>query len=448
MKAINIIMNEKELKAFIREGKNTVSAIESEVDYSHSYVSRKLKELKDEDVLVREREGRTWVYHIKEQYERDNQEDWGGNSSESPNQAAGEVASKNQQVGNTGSPTPNPSPGMDGQMNMPVNRDYDFSDEIPEDVPPYIPSGDELAQLLGSIKTRHESGKLPRFLIGGPTGCGKTHLAKFIAQHLEIPMFTVQGKWALNESDLLGGPVMVGDTSWWVDGELTKAILASKDQPVLLLVDEVNRARSDSKGVLYPALDDRCEVRLDMRGGEKITGDPSNLIVIGTVNEGRGYHNEEMDLAEVRRLSTKHNVDYLGKEHPDREASLVANRTPASENIARILVETANIIRVMAEKRNNINIGIPTANIISWAQEAYAYDEQDMPNPLYSAAKATVLRPYYDSTPDAKSKVQGIIQDKFDGAPFTEDEFEQWKGKDIHKHIEEVKEERKQEEQN
>jgi nitric oxide reductase NorQ protein len=181
-----------------------------------------------------------------------------------------------------------------------------------------------------------------------------------------------------------------------------------------------------------------------MRGGEVIQGNPENVIVIATVNEGRNYYNEQMDLAEIRRVSTKHNVDYLGRAHPDREASLVADRTPASESLARMIVETSNLLRVEATKTGtNIELGIPTSSVINWAQEAYAYSEADMQNPIVEAADATVIRPYFDSDPQARSVVEETITSKFDQLPFDEEGIAQMKGKDVQTIIDEMENERK-----
>jgi nitric oxide reductase NorQ protein len=460
-----------EIKTSIRDGNRLVDDIHTDVSEeetdqngkttrspTRSYVNRKLNEMLEDGIVIREKDGRSWNYFIQDETERVSPATTGvaepaptaDQSVEPSGQAAlNDTATPVGEAGGQSGPTTPQRGGVPNAVNMPVNRDYDHSTEIPSGVPSYIPSGKELAKILATVNTREETGKLPRFLIGGPTGCGKTHLAQFIAQHREAPLYTIQGKWALNESHLLGRPVMVGDTSYWVDGPLVKALLASREGEVVLLLDELNRARPDSKGVLFPALDDRGRADLEMRGGEVIQGNPENIIVIATVNEGRNYYNEQMDLAEIRRVSTKHNVDYLGRAHPDREATLIADRTPASENLARMLVETANLVRVEADKTGtNVEIGIPTASVISWAQEAYAYSESDMPNPIVEAADATVIRPYFDADPQARSVVEETISGKFENLPFDEDGIAKKKGKDVQTVITEMEDERKSAERN
>jgi nitric oxide reductase NorQ protein len=431
-----------EVKDAIRAGYRTVDEIHEEVSEvtgtdddgnpkrspTRSYVNRILTDMLEENELTRTRNGRSFDYFIN-----DESDDEGESDADAPTQAELETAAEKQTLAEMN------STDVDGRANMPVNRDYDHGEKIPSDVPPYVPSGHELAKVLASINTSDETGKLSRFLIGGPTGCGKTHMVRYIAQHLEVPMYTIQGKWALNESHLLGRPVLVNDTSWWVDGPLTKALLASQEGKVIVLVDEINRARPDSKGILFPAFDDRAEVIIEQRGGETITGNPDNLIAIGTLNEGSNYFNEGMDLAEIRRMSTKHNVDYLGLEHPDREAKLVAERTPASELLASMLVDRANKIRKLAKKQgSSVSMGLPTSSVISWAQEAYAYQTINLPNPIVEAAESTVIRPYYQNNENEEQIVREIINQRLNGLPFDEEGIAKETGKDVQSFVKEL----------
>jgi nitric oxide reductase NorQ protein len=433
-----------DIKNAIRAGYRTVDEIHEEVSEvtvdddgnekrspTRSYVNRILTNMMEEDKLTRTRSGRAFDYFLAEESNDDSESD--SEPNQGPTQAELEAAAR---AGNFADMS---AMDAEGRANMPVNRDYDHSEKIPSGVPPYVPSGHELAKILASINTADVTGKLKRYLIGGPTGCGKTHKVRYIAQHLDVPLYTIQGKWALNEAHLLGRPVLVNDTSWWVDGPLTKALLASKEGPVILLIDEINRARADSKGILYPALDDRAEVIIEQRGGEPITGIAENLIVFGTLNEGQGYYNDGMDLAEIRRMSTKHDVDYLGIEHPDREAKLVAERTPASELLASMLVDRANKIRKLAKKQgSSVGMGLPTSSVISWAQEAYAYQDINLPNPIVEAAEATVIRPYYKNNASEEEVVRTIINQRLNGLPFDEEGIAKETGKDVQSFVKEL----------
>lgn len=309
---------------------------------------------------------------------------------------------------------------------LPVNRDYNFNDKIPEKVPSYKESGTEKTRILAEIRNREETGQLPRYLVSGPTGTGKTHLARSIAKEREDPMFVIQGKYALDSSDLLGSPVLVNGETIWTDGVLTKALIASQEQEVVLLIDEVNRSRPESKGILFSALDDRCEVVLDARNGETIKGNPENLVVIGTINEGKDYTVQDMDKAEKRRFGRKFEVEYLGLNHPELEKELLAERTPVFPDLADKIVETANEIRRASDNPDSvINTGIPTSALLDWSRTAYSYSDAGIENPVVEAGLDTAVRPNFDKDV-IREDAEDVLRDYLDYAPFDKAEFEEW----------------------
>lgn len=311
---------------------------------------------------------------------------------------------------------------------MAVDRNYEFDEYVPTDVSTYVQYEEELDRMLAAIRTRDVTGKLPRFLLGGPTGSGKTHCARYLAARLDAPLITIQGKYSLHEANLLGSPILVGGETVWSDGPLTKALLASRERPVVLLLDEVNRARPEAKGVLFSALDDRGRVELDGRGGEVIQGNPQNLIVVGTVNEGPGYYTEQLDRAERRRFGNKWTVDYLGLVDVEREAQLIAAETPISMTLATQLVETANDIRTQARDGADsaLDAGVPTAMVLAWARTAFAYDHDGISNPVVEAARDAVVRPFYDETPTARQQAIQMVKDRLSGIPVGESAVESW----------------------
>lgn len=311
---------------------------------------------------------------------------------------------------------------------MPVDREYDFEEYHQTDVPRYIQNEDELDRMQADIRMRKITGKLPRFLLGGPTGCGKTHCARHMASHLDAPLITIQGKYSLHEGDLLGSPALVDDQTVWNDGPLTRALLASREDLVVLLIDEVNRIRPEAKGVLFSALDDRGCVELDGRGGEIVQGDPQNLIVIATINEGPEYVTERLDRAERRRFGNKFSVTYLGLIDVEKEARLISDQTPISMPLAIEIVKTANDIRVQARDENSlaINAGVPTAMVLSWARSAFAYHDAGLDDPAVEAARDAVLRPFYDENRAAQEQAMQIVKDRLSGIPVGKDAVKSW----------------------
>ena len=324
-------------------------------------------------------------------------------------------------------------------QNMTVRRDYDFTERIPEDVPVFYQTDGEKDELLADLRANRriaeedglERARLPRYWATGPTGCGKTLLARRVACEEDAALFTIQGRYSMNEADLLGSPLLIDGETVWVDGPLTKALLASQEMPVVLLIDEANRARPESKSVLFSVLDDRCRVELDALGGEIIKGDPMNMISYATINEGPGYQTQKLDLAEMRRFGLLFEMNHLGMGHPETEATLISERSHVDELLAAKLVEVANIMRREAgddgSPPEELQRGVPTAFLINWARTAYAYEQEDIENPIVRASEGTVVRPFYGN--DNTQWVRDLLYDKLNGAPV--DGFSEWSERDM-----------------
>lgn len=317
---------------------------------------------------------------------------------------------------------------------MPHNRDnYDFSENILEQVPTYYQQNGEVSKILADVQNNDVTGKLPRYLIGGPTGCGKSSAAKSVAHELGVPYFEIQCKYSMNELDLLGSPRLVGGRSYWSDGPLTKALLASQEGRVVVLLDEVNRARAQSKSVLLPALDSRATVTIEARGGEVISGNAENMIVIGTVNEGSEYITESMDKAEIRRFNTRFNLSYLGENRPDAEIRLLVDETTIPGAVALQMVGVANDLRRQAaDDESPIKHGLPTANLLSWARTAISYsNSMGTSDPVMEAARDTVINAFYSDNPGASTRIEKMIETNLSGAPVEEsDELYVWWSQD------------------
>lgn len=320
-----------------------------------------------------------------------------------------------------------------GTDRLPVDRDYVWDEYVPtrETTAEFQSTNGEKAEIRAEIDARDITGKKARILLGGPTGAGKTLLAWDAAADYSAPLFTIQASYGMNEADLLGAPIIDGEGTAWTDGVLTKALLCSQERLTFLLVDEANRARARGKASLYSALDDRCEVVLNGRGGEVVRGNPMNLVVIATINQGTGHMVEKMDVAEKRRFGNKWDVGYLGVAHPEQEAKLITDRTPAGTLLAAKMVEIANNIRDRAEDaQSSIGIGIPTSTVIEWAQTAAAYHNAGLSSheggAIIAAAENSIVRPLYGDDEEAVRVVADAIESSLKDAPFPDEEFADW----------------------
>lgn len=142
------------------------------------------------------------------------------------------------------------------------------------------------------------------FLFTGPTGVGKTELAKQLAKHLGIPLHRFDMSEYMESHSvarLIGAPP--GYVGYEKGGLLTEAIL--KQSHSVLLLDEIEKAHPDIFNLLLQVMDDG---RLTDNNGR--TADCRNLILIMTSNVG----------AEQLQRNTLGFVDADGLSHQSQKA--------------------------------------------------------------------------------------------------------------------------------
>jgi len=345
---------------------------------------------------------------------------------------------------------------------MPAVRGYNFADEAVERPNEYFSSAGELRRLSARVETRQATGEAVRALIDGETGTGKTTLAENVAAGVDAAFFELNMRDDMSDSDMFGSPVLAGDETVWADGVVTKALMASADAetqvaegwveqddrahdgPVVLLIDELNRAPAKAKNALFSALDHRCRVSLDgPRGGEVIQGDPLDLIVLATINEGPEYHGtHRMDHAEASRWTNRYSCDYLASYDVgaddyagvDTETQLLVERKAIPESVARRMVEVAADVRARAADTTNtvVEVGMPTRSVLAWASTAVGYDEAGVEDPIVAAAEDTVLGFYKGPrSGDAFDEVLSVVEDALKGAPLDADDMAEFEADEI-----------------
>jgi len=173
------------------------------------------------------------------------------------------------------------------------------------------------------------------FLFLGPTGVGKTELAKALAEFLfddennivRIDMSEYMEKHAV--SRLIGAPP--GYVGYDEGGQLTEAVRRRPYSVVLL--DEIEKAHNDVFNVLLQVMDDGR-----LTDGHGRTVDFRNTIIILTSNVGSQYILEESDPEKVRGLVENSLRAEFRPEFLNRiDARLIFNRL--DESVIKEIVE-------------------------------------------------------------------------------------------------------------
>jgi MoxR-like ATPase len=223
----------------------------------------------------------------------------------------------------------------------------------------------------------------------------------------------------------LGGPTLLDGTVYWQDGPVTRALRSSQQRRTVLLFDEVNRARPEAKGILFPILDGRARVHTG-RGNEIVEADPYNLIVVVTTNEGPEYFVEQLDLAEQRRYGSKFEMSYLAQSDFEAAVDLFTTRTRLPGPLVRVVLTAVNEVRTTAARTGSpVDKGIPTSLVLEWLKTARIYSDEGIDDPMMTAFRDALLRPFYDE-PDATSTVSSTVQSYLQGAPLDTDAATEW----------------------
>ena len=143
--------------------------------------------------------------------------------------------------------------------------------------------------------------KLPphiAILMRGPTGIGKSQVARGIAAKLELPYIDVRGS-TMDESDMGIPDLEASKEAGCYTKMLPSWYVRACREPVVLMLDELNRAMPSVMQAFF-------QVVLDRELGNGPTGEASRLHpdtrVIAAINHGSEYDVNEMDPALLRRF--------------------------------------------------------------------------------------------------------------------------------------------------
>lgn len=201
------------------------------------------------------------------------------------------------------------------------------------------------AVMVSRMGLRDSTKPLATFLFVGPTGVGKTEVAKQLAKHLSIPLLRLDMSDYMEKhavSKLIGSPPgYVGYADGISGGKLIQQMKISPY--CVLLLDEIEKAHPDIYNIFLPIMDDG---QLDSPSGETIYF--NNAIIIMTSNIGT----HELNANPIGFASTPNNAITID----DYSNSINKHFTPEFRNRIDKIVSFNNISKDTMEVIFNDNI--------------------------------------------------------------------------------------------
>ncbi|MDQ4049910.1 MAG: MoxR family ATPase [Actinomycetota bacterium] len=232
-------------------------------------------------------------------------------------------------------------------------------------------------------------------LVEGPAGVGKTELAKALSRATARPLIRLQCYEGLDEAkalyewnyrkQLLRIQVESSDAGWQevkddIFGEeflLARPLLTavSEEQPVVLLIDEIDKADQEFEAMLLEVLSD-FQVSIPELGVVEARSQP---LVLLTSNNSR-----ELTEALKRRCL------YLWLDYPDAERELQIVRLHApdlEERVGRKLVELVHMVRSLDLKKPP-----SIAESIDWARALLLLGAEDVDDDLLERTMSIIVK--------------------------------------------------------
>ena len=178
-------------------------------------------------------------------------------------------------------------------------------------------------------------------MILGPAGCGKTSCIKILCDKLGLNLNIFDmGSMMDPISSLLGVHRLENGESIFDYAKFTRVI----QEPGVILLDELSRAPQSAMNILFPCLDDRRSLSIEIacgKGIREIKVHPE-VTFVATANVGIEYTGtNSMDRALVSRFFALE----LGNIPNDAEAEVLNKRTGLNIDSANLIVRIANTLR-------------------------------------------------------------------------------------------------------
>ncbi|PKY09712.1 hypothetical protein B1757_13365 [Acidithiobacillus marinus] len=201
--------------------------------------------------------------------------------------------------------------------------------------------------------------------IYGPTGCGKTHLAKWIAHHTRRGLLRFSANGSTDVEDLIGHLTLVDGEIFHQDGPITSAMRNGQ----MVVIDEGDIIAPDVWTTLHAVLEGE-PVTLNKGGVVVVKPKPGFQVIVTANSRGAGENRssykgtKELNQATLNRFY-RIEMDYMPA---DIETEIVKKHAPAVlKPVVGMYVKAAESIR-NAAKSETIERGISTRDLIAWTQ--------------------------------------------------------------------------------
>lgn len=229
-------------------------------------------------------------------------------------------------------------------------------------------------------------------LITGPTGSGKTTAIKLACEKLGIPCSVYDmGSMFDPISSLLGVHRLEGGSSIFDYAKFAQDV----QKPGVILLDELSRAPIQSNNILFPCLDDRRTLPVEIAGCKDLRtiSIHPEVCFIATANIGIEYTGTNaMDRALMNRFFPLE-LDYLDK---SQESSVLQQRCGITKEESDLIVRVATEIRNIYKKQE-LSISVSTRETLMVAE--LVHDGWGLKEAL-----SMVLLPLFEGTNDPREE--------------------------------------------
>lgn len=268
-------------------------------------------------------------------------------------------------------------PVLSGEIHPILKRPLTDSEKMIMDINSKIVAGIDLEDSYKILAQQMKDGAIITAMFIGDPGNGKTTVARAIADHLKVPVYSQNFGINSEELDIIGGFVPDEEKGGfkWVDGQFTHAFRNGG----VYIAEEPNYSKPGVLGVKNNALDGVGQIVL--RNGEVVQRHPA-FRYIACMNVGLAG-TQRMNLAFINRMKKVIKFDPMSR---DKQVQVIMKESGYTNRaVVKRMVEVANQIQAKIKKEAIDNATISIRNLIAWATDV-RYTKN-----IIESAKPTVI---------------------------------------------------------